>query len=52
LVILSGRSFSTLSLLLADGAAIGAPAVERGPTYFYGGIVAGSVLSFAREWRE
>jgi hypothetical protein len=51
-VIPSGRSFSILPLLLAGGAAIGAAAVERGPTYFFGGIVAGSVFSFAREWRE
>jgi hypothetical protein len=50
-VIPSGRSFSTLPLL-ADGAAIGVTAVERGPTYFFSGIVAGSVLSFAGEWRE
>jgi hypothetical protein len=52
LVIPSGRSFSTLPLLLAGGTAIGAAAVQRGPTYFFGGILAGSVLSFAREWRE
>jgi hypothetical protein len=51
-VIPSGRSFSTLPLLLAGDAAVGAAAVERGPTYFFGGIVAGSVLSFAGEWRE
>jgi hypothetical protein len=47
-VILSGRSFSTLPLLLAGDAA----AVEWGPMYFFGDIVAGSVLSFPGEWRE
>jgi hypothetical protein len=26
--------------------------LSGGPTYFFGGIVAGSVLSFAGEWRE
>jgi hypothetical protein len=52
-VIPSGRSFSTLPLLLlAGGAAIGVAAVERGPTFFFSGIVAGSVFSFAQEWRE
>jgi hypothetical protein len=52
LVIPSGRSFSTLALLLAGGAAIGAAAIERGPTYFFDGTVAGSMLSFVGEWRE
>jgi hypothetical protein len=51
-VIPSGRSFSTLPLLLAGDAAISAAAVERGPTYFFGGIVVGSMFSFAREWWE
>jgi hypothetical protein len=51
-IIPSGHSFSTLPLLLAGGAAIDATAVERGSTYFFGGIVAGSVLSFDGEWWE